>query len=73
MLKYISVQNTHIHKIRVLEVGSKQNKQVHYSCDQGILKGEVLLYLLFDWFGLVILKINTKIVSCHTTNSKPVK
>ncbi len=28
--------------------------------------------LLFDWFGYV-LKIKTKIVSCHTANSKPVK
>jgi hypothetical protein len=29
--------------------------------------------LLFDWFGLVVLQIKTKIVSCHTADSKPVK
>jgi hypothetical protein len=29
--------------------------------------------LLFDWFGLVCLKIKTKIVSYHTADSKPVK
>ncbi len=29
--------------------------------------------LLFDWFGLVCFAIITKIVCCHTANSKPVK
>jgi hypothetical protein len=30
--------------------------------------------LLFDWFGLVrFANENKKIVSCHTTDSKPVK
>ncbi len=29
--------------------------------------------LLFDWFGFSLLQIYTKIVSCHTANSKPVK
>ncbi len=28
---------------------------------------------LFDWFGLDCLQIKTKIVSCHTADSKPVK
>jgi len=28
--------------------------------------------LLFDWFGFV-LQVKTKIVSCHTADSKPVK
>ncbi len=27
----------------------------------------------FDWFGLVCFANKTKIVSCHTANSKPVK
>jgi hypothetical protein len=31
---------------------------------QGIVKKEVSLHLLFDWFGLV---------GCHTTDSKPIK
>ncbi len=35
---------------------------------QGILKGEVSLYL--EWS---VLQIKTKIVSSHTTDSKPVK
>jgi hypothetical protein len=37
---------------------------------QGILKGKYhcTVDLLFDWFG-----IKTKIVSCHTADSKPVK
>ena len=29
--------------------------------------------LLFDWFGLSVLQIKTKIVSSHTADSKPVK
>ncbi len=29
--------------------------------------------LLFDWFGLVYLQMKIKIVSCQTTDSKPVK
>jgi hypothetical protein len=29
--------------------------------------------LLFDWLGLVCFQIKTKIVSCHTAESKPVK
>jgi hypothetical protein len=29
--------------------------------------------LLFDWFGLVCLKIKTKIFNCHAADSKPVK
>jgi hypothetical protein len=29
--------------------------------------------LLFDWFGLVCFANKTKIVSCHTADSKPVK
>jgi hypothetical protein len=29
--------------------------------------------LMFAWFGLVSLQIKTKIVSCHTANSKPDK
>ncbi len=45
---------------------------------QGILKGEVSLYhctidFLFDWFGLVSFANKTKIFSCHTADSKPVK
>jgi hypothetical protein len=42
---------------------------------QGILKGKYhcTVDLLFDWFGLVFLQIKTKIVSCHTADSKPVK
>jgi hypothetical protein len=44
--------------------------------EQGILCGKYhcTIDLLFDWFGLVcVLQIKTKIVSCHTTDSKPVK
>jgi hypothetical protein len=29
--------------------------------------------LLFDWFGIVVLQIKTKIVSCYIADSKPVK
>jgi hypothetical protein len=29
--------------------------------------------LLFDWFGIVCFAKKTKIVSCHTGESKPVK
>ncbi len=29
--------------------------------------------LLFDWFELVCLANKTKFVSCHKTNSKPIK
>ncbi len=39
---------------------------------QGILKGGNTVDLMFDWFGLVCLA-NKKIVSCHTTDYKPVK
>jgi hypothetical protein len=41
---------------------------------QGILKGKYhcTVDLLFDWFGFV-LQIKTKIVSCFTANSKPIK
>jgi hypothetical protein len=28
---------------------------------------------MFDWFGLVSFANKTKIVSCHTTDSKPAK
>jgi hypothetical protein len=43
--------------------------------NQGILKGKYhfTVGLLFDWFGLVCFAIKTKIVSCHTADSKPVK
>ena len=42
---------------------------------QGILKGKYhcTIDLLFDLLGLVFLQIKTEIVSCHTTDSKPVK
>ncbi len=47
-----------------------------YTLDQGILKGEVSLYswppVWLVWISL-FLKIKTKIVSSHTTDSKPVK
>ncbi len=41
----------------------------------GILKGKYHCTddLLIDWFGLVVLQIKTKIVSCQTANSEPVK
>jgi hypothetical protein len=29
--------------------------------------------LLFDWFGLICFANKTKIASCHTADSKPVK
>ncbi len=45
-------------------------------CNQGILKGEVSLYhwppVWLVWISL-FLKIKTKIVCCHTADSKPVK
>jgi hypothetical protein len=43
--------------------------------NQGILKGKYhcTIDLLIDWFGLVSLQIKTKLVSCHTADSKPVK
>jgi hypothetical protein len=42
--------------------------------NQGILKGEVSIDLLFDWFRLVCFADkNKKIVSCQTADSKPVK
>jgi hypothetical protein len=42
---------------------------------QGILKGEVSLYidLLFDLLGLACFANKNKIVSCHTADSKAVK
>ncbi len=36
-------------------------------------KFHCIVDLLFDWFGFVVLQIKTKMVSCHTANSKPVK
>ncbi len=43
-----------------------------YVTEQGIQKGEVhcTIDLLFDWS---VLQIKTKIVRCHTADSKPVK
>ncbi len=42
------------------------------SC-QGILKGDVPLTSCLTGLDQAVLQIKTKIVSCHTTNSKPVK
>jgi hypothetical protein len=43
---------------------SREHKRRKYHCT---------VDLLFDLFGLVCLQIKTKIVSCHTADSKPVK
>jgi hypothetical protein len=40
---------------------------------QGILKREVPLTSCLTGLDYTVLQIKTKIVSCHTANSKPVK
>ena len=55
---------------------SRYSQIYHEPPDQGILKGEVSLYhwppVWLVWISL-FLKIKTKIVCCHTADSKPVK